>query len=97
MSTSKDNRVLNTGLIFLSGLVFGVTWLCSSRNFLAVMVGLPCGLGGLLAVVIGSNRSGWFSGFGGRLGKGLLAGRWRLGLPVDCSSSSFGGQSASRD
>jgi len=49
-------------------------WLCASRNFLAIMVGFPCLLGCVLAVVVGSNRSHWLAGIGARLGKGLLAG-----------------------
>jgi hypothetical protein len=38
------------------------------------MVGFPCLLGCVLAVVVGSNRSPWLEGLGVRLGKGLLAG-----------------------
>jgi hypothetical protein len=53
---------------------FGYMALCASRNFLAIMVGFPCMLGGVLATVVGSNRSPWLSGLGARLGKGLLAG-----------------------
>lgn len=58
------------------GLVIGVIymWLCGSRNFLAIMVGFPCLLGGGLAVGVSSNRSHWLTGLGARLGKGLLAG-----------------------
>ena len=65
----------------LVGAVIGVfyMWLCGSRNFLAIMVGFPCLLGGGLAALIGSNRSHWLAGFGARLGKGLLAG-FVLGL-----------------
>lgn len=53
---------------------FFYMWLCASRNFLAIMVGFPCLLGGGLAAVVGSNRSPWLIGLGARLGKGLLAG-----------------------
>jgi hypothetical protein len=53
---------------------FAYTWLCASRNFLAIMVGFPCLLGGVMAGVVGSNRSKWLAGLGGRLGKGLVAG-----------------------
>ena len=138
MNTTPDNRKMNAGLVFLSGLLLGVVcyliaelltprhvaspgdhdillanrlgfiytpvvglwlgwlqrswpralvgalvgvvigvfymWLCASRNFLAIMVGFPCLLGGGLAVVVGSNRSHWLAGLGARLGKGLLAG-----------------------
>ena len=54
------------------GLIY--MWLCANRNFLAIMVGFPCLLGCVLAVMVGSNRSQWLAGFGPRLGKGLLAG-----------------------
>ncbi|MGH7970597.1 MAG: hypothetical protein ACREIC_17870 [Limisphaerales bacterium] len=54
------------------GLVY--MWLCASRNFLAIMVGFPCLLGGAMAALAGSNRSHWLRGLGLRLGKGLLAG-----------------------
>lgn len=138
MSTSQDNRKMNAGLVFLTGLGVGVVvyllaeslvprqiaspgdhdillanrlgfiytpivglwlgwlqrswrravfgavvgviigsiymWLCASGNFLAIMVGFPCLLGCLLAVVAGSNRSPWLTDLGARLGKGLLAG-----------------------
>ncbi len=53
---------------------FAYMALCASRNFLAIMVGFPCLLGGVFAVVLTSNRSPWLSGLGARLGKGLLAG-----------------------
>ncbi len=53
---------------------FFYLWLCASLNFLAIMVGFPCLLGGGLAAVVGSNRSHWLTGLGARLGKGLLAG-----------------------
>jgi hypothetical protein len=60
----------------MTGVVIGFSymWLCASRNFLAIMVGFPCLLGGGLAAVVGSNRSDWLVGLGARLGKGLLAG-----------------------
>jgi hypothetical protein len=48
--------------------------LCASRNFLAIMVGFPCLLGGVLAAAAGSNRSDWLRGLAARLGKGLVAG-----------------------
>jgi hypothetical protein len=65
----------------LIGAAIGVfyMWLCGGRNFLAIMVGFPCFLGGGLAAFVGSNRSRWLTGFGARLGKGLLAG-FVLGL-----------------
>ena len=53
---------------------FAYRWLCDSRNFLAIMVGFPCLLGGVMAATIGSNRSPWLNGLGARLGKGLFAG-----------------------
>jgi hypothetical protein len=138
MTAMTDNRRINTGLVFLSGLAIGVVcyllaewltpqqinssghhdillanrlgfiytpvvglwlgwlqrswprallgaavgiligfiymWLCSGGNFLAIMIGFPCLLGGVLAVAAGSNRSPWLSDSGIRLGKGLLAG-----------------------
>jgi|HubBroStandDraft_6_1064221.scaffolds.fasta_scaffold111272_2 hypothetical protein len=60
----------------LVGVVIGVIYmqLCASRNFLAIMVGFPCLLGGGLAAVVGSNRSHWLTGLAARLGKGLLSG-----------------------
>jgi hypothetical protein len=60
----------------LAGVVIGFIymWLCASRNFLAIMVGFPCLLGGVLAAVAGSNRSHWLTGLEARLAKGLLAG-----------------------
>lgn len=56
------------------GIGFVYMWLCASRNFLAIMVGFPCLLGGAMAALAGSNRSHWLKEFGLRLGKGLLAG-----------------------
>jgi hypothetical protein len=53
--------------------------LCVSRNFLAIMVGFPCLLGGLLAAAAGSNRSAWLGQLAARFGKGLFAG-FVLGL-----------------
>jgi hypothetical protein len=60
----------------LVGVVIGsfYMWLCAGRNFLAIMVGFPCLLGGGLATVVSSNRSPWLTGLGARLGKGLLSG-----------------------
>jgi hypothetical protein len=60
----------------LAGVGIGLAYmlLCASRNFLAIMVGFPCLLGGALAAIAASNRSHWFKGFGLRLGKGLVAG-----------------------
>jgi len=52
------------------GIGSGYMILCASRNFIAIMVGFPCLLGGVLAAVLGSNRSPWLSGLGARLGKG---------------------------
>lgn len=49
-------------------------WLCSSRDFLAIMVGFPALLGGLLASALGSNRSLPFADLPARLAKGLFAG-----------------------
>jgi len=58
------------------GVLIGVLyWVLSvSGNFLAIMVGFPCLLGGLFAALVGSNRDEWVKGLGRRFGKGLLAG-----------------------
>lgn len=60
----------------LLGVCIGVAymWLCSTRNFLAIMVGFPCLLGGVLAAIASSNRSPWLIELAPRLFKGLLAG-----------------------
>ena len=59
-----------------TGLALGVMYmiLCASRNFMAIMVGFPCLLGGVMAAVVGSTRSPWLRGLAPRLGKGLVAG-----------------------
>lgn len=49
-------------------------WLCTSRNFLAIMVGFPALLGGFLSLSLGSSRSRPFADLPARLAKGLLAG-----------------------
>jgi hypothetical protein len=49
-------------------------WLCTSRNFLAIMVGFPALLGSFLALSLGSSRSRPFVDLPVRLAKGLLAG-----------------------
>lgn len=63
------------------GIIIGFIYmaLCLTRNPLAVMVGFPCLLGGLLAAAVGSNRSAWLRELAVRFGKGLLAG-FVLGL-----------------
>jgi hypothetical protein len=60
----------------LVGIIIGALYLslCESHNFLAIMVGFPCLLGGAFAALVSSNRSNWFRDSGARLGKGLLAG-----------------------
>jgi hypothetical protein len=60
----------------LIGVLIGFCYmgLCASGNFFLIMVGFPCLLGSLLAVVLGSNRSRGPWGFIDRLGKGLFAG-----------------------
>ncbi len=60
----------------LTGVVIGFFYigLCASRDFLAIMVGFPCLLGGVMAGLLGSNRSRWLIGLPWRLAKGLLAG-----------------------
>lgn len=70
----RSRRQAAIGAVVGIGIGCIYMWLCSSRNFLAIMVGFPCLLGGLLAALAGSNRSPWLSDFGIRLGKGLIAG-----------------------
>jgi hypothetical protein len=72
LQKSWRQALIGAGVGILIG--FGYMALCASRNFLAIMVGFPCLLGGVLAAVVGSNRSPWLSGLGARIGKGLLAG-----------------------
>src|SRR5262249_10191107 len=59
-----------------AGVMVGTVYmsLCESRNFFAIQVSFPCLLGAVLATVVSSNQSPWFSDLGPRLGKGLLAG-----------------------
>ena len=59
-----------------TGIFIGIIYLsmCASQDFLAIMVAFPCLLGGLLAVIAGSNRSPWLLGSVKRLLKGLAAG-----------------------
>jgi len=62
------------------GILIGLLYLIlCGRNFLAVMVAFPCLLGGVFAMLAGSNREPWFENLGVRLGKGLVAG-FVLGL-----------------
>src|SRR5262249_34310330 len=49
------------------GVGLAYMWLCASRNFLAIMVGFPCLLGGALAAILGSNRSPWLRDAGWRI------------------------------
>jgi len=60
----------------LVGIAIGILYmqLCETRNFLAIMVGFPALLGGLLASLLASNRSRWLPDLLLRFGKGLLAG-----------------------
>tara|TARA_R110002049_G_scaffold27283_2_gene93848 strand:- start:80 stop:682 length:603 start_codon:yes stop_codon:yes gene_type:complete len=64
----------------ISGLAIGAAyyWLCGT-NFLAVMVGFPCLLGGATSVLLGTKHDSWSAGIAARLGKGLVAG-FVLGL-----------------
>lgn len=59
----------------LSGLSIGLAYyaLCST-NFLAVMVGYPCILGGATSVLLGTKHHSWISGIPQRLARGLVAG-----------------------
>jgi hypothetical protein len=72
LQNSWTRAAIGTFVGVLIGFLY--MWLCSSHNFLAIMVGFPCLLGGGLAAILGSNRSPWLRGFGARLGKGLCAG-----------------------
>ncbi len=58
---------------------FIYTGLIISGNFLMIMVGFPCLLGGGFASILSSNRSDWAGHFLHRLVKGLAAG---LGLGI---------------
>jgi hypothetical protein len=62
------------GVVVGVAIGFAYLWLCASRNFLAIMVGFPMLLGGVLAAVLGSNRSAIFNDLALRLLKGLVAG-----------------------
>ena len=63
-----------------SGLLIGAAYytLCS-YNFLAVMVGLPCLLGGCTSVLLGTKHDSWISGIPQQFMKGLVT-RLVLGL-----------------
>lgn len=58
-----------------SGLLIGAAYyaLCG-YNFLAVMVGFPCLLGGCGSVLLGTKHDSWFAGIPQRFLKGLVAG-----------------------
>src|SRR5690242_5205602 len=56
------------------GIGFVYMWLCSGRNFLAIMVGFPTLLGSVLAAALGSNANDWLRTLPLRVAKGLLAG-----------------------
>jgi hypothetical protein len=58
----------------LGVLIGGLYFLLCGWNFLAVMVAFPCLLGGVFAMLLGSNCDPWLRGLGARLGKGLVAG-----------------------
>jgi hypothetical protein len=77
LQRSWRRALLGAAVGVLIGLAY--VWLCSSGDFLAIMVGFPCLLGGILAALVGSNCSPWLGKLGARLGKGLLAG-FVLGL-----------------
>lgn len=59
----------------ISGCLIGLAYyaLCGT-NFLAVMVGFPCILGGATSVLLGTRHDSWISGIPQRLIKGLVAG-----------------------
>lgn len=60
---------------FVAGLAIGLAYyaLCGT-NFLAVMVGFPCILGGATSVLLGTKHDSWLSGMPQRLIRGLVAG-----------------------
>lgn len=64
----------------LSGLAIGAAYyaLCG-YNFLAVMVGFPCLLGGCTSVLLGTKHDAWIDGIPQRFLKGLAAG-FALGI-----------------
>jgi hypothetical protein len=64
----------------LSGLLIGAAYyaLCG-YNFLAVMVGFPCLLGGCTSVLLGTKHGSWIDGILQRFLKGLVAG-FALGI-----------------
>lgn len=59
----------------ISGILIGGAYyfLCGS-NFLAVMVGFPCLLGGCTSVLLGTKHDSWIDGIPQRFLKGLVAG-----------------------
>lgn len=59
----------------LSGLLVGAMYfvLCG-YNFLAVMVAIPCFLGGVTSVLMGTQSGSWTAGLPQRFGRGLVAG-----------------------
>lgn len=57
---------LGIGLIFVGLTLY--------RNFLAIMIGFPCLLGGAFAALLGSNESRWGDDVSPRFWKGLVAG-----------------------
>jgi hypothetical protein len=59
----------------ISGCLIGLAYYALCRtDFLAVMVGLPCTLGGATSVLLGTKHDLWISGIPQRLVKGLVAG-----------------------
>jgi hypothetical protein len=63
------------GMTIGSGIGFIYASLCGTEfNFLAILMGFPCCCGGLLAMLLGSNRDSWLTGLPARFFKGLVAG-----------------------
>ena len=59
----------------VSGFIVGLAYyLLCGTNFLAVMVGFPCILGGATSVLLGTKHHSWLAGIPQRLLKGLVAG-----------------------
>jgi MFS family permease len=91
LQKSWRRALLSAGVGIAVGFIYMA--LCATRNFLAIMVGFPCLLGGLLAAAAGSNRSAWLRQIAARFGKGIFAG-FVLGLVYMLTLNIAGGMVA---
>jgi hypothetical protein len=91
LQKSWRRALLAAGIGIAIGFIYMA--LCATRNFLAIMVGFPCLLGGLLAAAAGSNRSAWLRQLAARFGKGIFAG-FVLGLVYMLTLNIAGGMVA---